>query len=80
MTESNVNVPAPVEVRLVKAVPAPTMPVKVLAPVEIIANVCAPLTVFPKEILPDPVVTVVAPPRATKPEVAFAEKAEFVVV
>ena len=80
MTESNVNVPALAEVTLVKAVPPPTIPENVFVPVEVTVKACAPLTVFPKVILPDPVVTATVPPRATVPEVAFAEKAEFVVV
>jgi hypothetical protein len=58
VTEAKLNVPAPVDVKLVGAVVPPTMPPNVLAPVAVTVRSNAPLIVLPKLIVPDPVETV----------------------
>ncbi len=78
MTESILRVPAPNDVKLVNGAIPPTTPLKLFAPVEVTVKACAPSTVEPKLIAPDPIVTVEAPTNDT---VAVSiEKAASVVV
>ncbi len=72
------NVPAPNDVRLVKAAVPPTTSLKLFSPVEVTVKVYAPLTVEPKVIAPDPAVTEELTTKVTAP---FAiEKSASVVV
>ncbi len=78
MTETILKLPAPNDVRLVKAAVPPTPPLKLFSPVEVTVKSYAPSTVEPKLIAPDPVVTVEFPANVTA--AAPIEKAASVVL
>ncbi len=74
------RVPAPVEVNDRGATVPPTIPLKVLTPVDVTVRAYAPLTVEPKSIVPDPVETSVVPAKVTTaPEFTSNVPSEVVV-